>query len=143
MKGQKTLFRFQKSKVASTEKNRKKWSNTLNCNRCNCNYYWYGPPPRWDGDATVTERTRCDRRKRSNSFEADAKGRIKGGLERQNKHQHQKRKKTKAQTGTSLDPMKLFFVQGGIYYSSEEKGQGPLLKSGKVMEVCSSLKTER
>ena len=44
-----------------------------------------------------------------------------------------KEEKTKAQTGTSLDPMKLFFVQGGIY-SSEEKDR-PLLKSGKVMEV--------
>lgn len=36
-----------------------------------------------------------------------------------------KEEKQKAQTGTSLDPMKLFFVQGGIY-SSEEKGQAAL-----------------
>ena len=44
-----------------------------------------------------------------------------------------KEEKTKAQTGTSLDPMKLFFVQGGIY-SSEEKGQAAL-EEWKVMEV--------
>lgn len=36
-----------------------------------------------------------------------------------------KEEKQKAQVGTSLDPMKLFFVQGGLY-SSEEKGQAAL-----------------
>ncbi len=53
----------------------------------------------------------------------------------------QKEGKQKAQIGTSLDPMKLFFVQGGIY--SSKKGTELLLKSGKVMEALAALKTER
>ncbi len=82
------------SKIESSVygKKSKEVEQYVNCNRCNCNYYWYGV---WDGDATVTERTRCDRRKRSNSFEADAKGRIKGGWNGRTNTSTKKRKKQK------------------------------------------------
>ena len=93
----------------------------VNCNRCNCNYYWYGV---WDGDATVTERTRCDRRKRSNSFEADAKGRIKGGRNGRT-NTSTKRGKDKSTDRNVIRSNEIIFVQGGIY-SSEEKGQAAL-----------------
>ena len=118
------------SKIESsvyTEKSkegRKYWLKSLQLQ-----WYWYGV---WDGDATVTERKGATGGSEVTASKQMRKGRIKGGWNGRT-NTSTKRGKTKAQTGTSLDPMKLFFVQGGIY-SSEERDR-PLLKSGKVMEV--------
>ncbi len=79
MKGQKNVVPFQKSKVASTEKNRKKWSNTLIAIVATAiiigTAFGMGMLQLLKGQGATGGSG-------SNSFEADAKGRIKRWAER-------------------------------------------------------------
>ncbi len=129
MKGQKTLFRFKKSKVASTEKNRKKWSNTLiaivataiiigTAFGMGMLQLLKGQGATGGSGVTASEQMRKEELKVGGTVEQTPAP---------------KEEKTKAQTGTSLDPMKLFlFKEESILLKKRDR---PLLKSGKVMEV--------
>ncbi|HFO1049579.1 MULTISPECIES: stage II sporulation protein B [Bacillus cereus group] len=117
----KNVVPFQKSKVASTEKNRKKWSNTLIAIVATAiiigTAFGMGMLQLLKGQgATGGSEVTASKQMRKEESKV-------GGTAEQTPAP--KEGKTKAQTGTSLDPMKLFFVQGGIY-SSEEKGQAAL-----------------
>lgn len=117
----KNVVPFQKAKVVSTEKKRKKWSNTLIAIVATAiiigTAFGMGMLQLLTGQG-ATGGSKVTASKQLQNEESKA-----GGTAEQTPAS--KEEKQKAQTGTSLDPMKLFFVQGGIY-SSEEKGQAAL-----------------
>ncbi|MCP1165587.1 MULTISPECIES: stage II sporulation protein B [Bacillus] len=117
----KNVVPFQKAKLVSTEKTRKKWSNTLiaivataiiigTAFGMGMLQLLKGQGATGGSEVTASKQTRNEESKVGGTAEQTPA---------------QKEEKPKAQTGTSLNPMKLFFVQGGIY-SSEEKGQAAL-----------------
>ncbi|PIE95279.1 stage II sporulation protein B [Bacillus fungorum] len=117
----KNVVPFQKAKVVSTEKKRKKWSNMLIAIVATAiiigTAFGMGMLQLLTGQG-ATGGSEVTASKQLQNEESKA-----GGTAEQTPAS--KEEKQKAQTGTSLDPMKLFFVQGGIY-SSEEKGQAAL-----------------
>ncbi|HFJ9440306.1 TPA: stage II sporulation protein B [Bacillus albus] len=117
----KNVVPFQKAKLVYTEKTRKKWSNTLiaivataiiigTAFGMGMLQLLKGQGATGGSEVTASKQTRNEESKVGGTAEQTPA---------------QKEEKPKAQTGTSLNPMKLFFVQGGIY-SSEEKGQAAL-----------------
>ncbi|PFR06726.1 stage II sporulation protein B [Bacillus anthracis] len=119
--GPKNVVPFQKAKVASTEKKRKKWSNTLIAIVATAiiigTAFGMGMLQLLKGQgATGGSEVTTSKQVRNEESKV-------GGTAEQTPAP--KEEQTKAQTGTSLDSMKLFFVQGGVY-SSEEKGQAAL-----------------
>ncbi|MED0933738.1 stage II sporulation protein B [Bacillus mobilis] len=117
----KNVVPFQKAKLVSTEKKRKKWSNTLIAIVATAivigTAFGMGMLQLLKGQG-ATGGSEVTASKQVQNEESKV-----GGTSEQTPAP--KEEKQKAQTGTSLDPMKLFFVQGGIY-SSEEKGQAAL-----------------
>lgn len=120
MKDRKTLFRFKKRKWRLRKK-RKKWSNTLIAIVATAivigTAFGMGMLQLLTGQG-ATGGSEVTVSKQMQNEESKV-----GGTAEQT--QAPKEEKTKAQTGTSLNPMKFFFVQGGMY-SSEEKGQAAL-----------------
>lgn len=121
MKDRKTLFRFKKRKWRLRKKKRKKWSNTLIAIVATAivigTAFGMGMLQLLTGQG-ATGGSEVTVSKQMQNEESKV-----GGTAEQT--QAPKEEKTKAQTGTSLNPMKFFFVQGGMY-SSEEKGQAAL-----------------
>lgn len=111
---------FQKAKSMSMEKYRKKWSNTLIAIVATAiiigtalgmgMLHVTGQGTTGGSEVTASKQTGNEEAKVGGTAEQTPAP---------------KEEKQKAQVGTTLDPMKLFFVQGGIY-SSEEKGQAAL-----------------
>ncbi|OQR53664.1 stage II sporulation protein B [Bacillus sp. CDB3] len=116
----KNVVPFQKAKLMSTEKKRKKWSNTLIAIVATAiiigtalgmgMLHVTGQGATGGSEVTTSKQT------------SNEESKV-GGTAEQTPAPKEGNKK--AQVGTSLDPMNLFFVQGGIY-SSEEKGQAAL-----------------
>ncbi|WP_002145536.1 hypothetical protein [Bacillus cereus] len=116
----KNVVPFQKAKSVSMEKYRKKWSNTLIAIVATAivigtafgmgMLHLTGQGTTGGSEVTASKQTGNEESKVGGTAEQTPAP---------------KEEKQKAQVGTSLDPMKLFFVQGGIY-SSEEKGQAAL-----------------
>ncbi|MGS0475608.1 stage II sporulation protein B [Bacillus mycoides] len=117
----KNVVPFQKAKLVSKEKKRKKWSNTIIAIVATAivigTAFGMGMLHVLKGQGT-TGGSEVTASKQMGNEESKV-----GGTAEQTPAP--KEEKQKAQVGTSLDPMKLFFVQGGIY-SSEEKGQAAL-----------------
>ncbi|MEK7014654.1 MULTISPECIES: stage II sporulation protein B [Bacillus] len=117
----KNVVPFQKAKLVSKEKKRKKWSNTIIAIVATAivigTAFGMGMLHLLNGQGT-TGGSEVTASKQTGNEESKV-----GGTAEQTPAP--KEEKQKAQVGTSLDPMKLFFVQGGIY-SSEEKGQAAL-----------------
>ncbi|OFD53977.1 stage II sporulation protein B [Bacillus mycoides] len=117
----KNVVPFQKAKLVSKEKKRKKWSNTIIAIVATAivigTAFGMGMLHLLKGQGT-TGGSEVTASKQMGNEESKV-----GGTAEQTPAP--KEEKQKAQVGTSLDPMKLFFVQGGIY-SSEEKGQAAL-----------------
>ncbi|MGE7881333.1 stage II sporulation protein B [Bacillus sp. NPDC094077] len=117
----KNVVPFQKAKSASMEKHRKKWSNTLIAIVTTAiiigTAFGMGMLHLLTGQGT-TGGSEVTASKQTGNEESKV-----GGTAKQTPAP--KEEKPKAQVGTPLDPMKLFFVQGGLY-SSEEKGQAAL-----------------
>ncbi|QWH19495.1 stage II sporulation protein B [Bacillus mycoides] len=117
----KNVVPFQKAKLVSKEKKRKKWSNTIIAIVATAivigTAFGMGMLHLLNGQGT-TGGSEVTASKQTGNEESKV-----GGTAEQTPEP--KEEKQKAQVGTSLDPMKLFFVQGGIY-SSEEKGQAAL-----------------
>ncbi|HDR3885786.1 TPA: stage II sporulation protein B [Bacillus cereus] len=117
----KNVVPFQKAKLVSKEKKRKKWSNTIIAIVATAivigTAFGMGMLHVLKGQGTTGE-SEVTASKQMGNEESKV-----GGTAEQTPAP--KEEKQKAQVGTSLDPMKLFFVQGGIY-SSEEKGQAAL-----------------
>ncbi|MED1113709.1 stage II sporulation protein B [Bacillus paramycoides] len=107
---------FQKAKSAHMGKYRKKWSNTLIVIVATAiiigTAFGMGMLHLLTGQGTTGENTATTSKQMGNEEK-----KVGGTTE-------PKEEKPKAQ-GASLEPMKLFFVQGGLY-SSEEKGQAAL-----------------
>ncbi|MGE7936212.1 stage II sporulation protein B [Bacillus paramycoides] len=107
---------FQKAKSAHMGKYRKKWSNTLIVIVATAiiigTAFGMGMLHLLTGQGTTGESTATTSKQMGNEEK-----KVGGTTE-------PKEEKPKAQ-GVSLEPMKLFFVQGGLY-SSEEKGQAAL-----------------
>ncbi|MBJ8068657.1 MULTISPECIES: stage II sporulation protein B [Bacillus cereus group] len=117
----KNVVPFQKAKLVSKEKKRKKWSNTIIAIVATAivigTAFGMGMLHLLKGQGT-TGGSEVTASKQMGNEESKV-----GGTAEQTPAP--KVEKQKAQVGTSLDPMKLYFVQGGIY-SSEEKGQAAL-----------------
>ncbi|MBM6645855.1 stage II sporulation protein B [Bacillus sp. RIT 809] len=117
----KNVVPFQKAKLVSKEKKRKKWSNTIIAIVATAivigTAFGMGMLHLLKGQGT-TGGSEVTASKQMGNEESKV-----GGTAEQTPAP--KEEKQKAQVGTSLDPMKLFFVQGGIY-SSEEKGQAAI-----------------
>ncbi|KAB2457606.1 stage II sporulation protein B [Bacillus sp. CH126_4D] len=117
----KNVVPFQKAKLMSTEKKRKKWSNTLIAIVATAivigTAFGMGMLQLLTGQG-ATGGSGVTASKQIQNEESKV-----GGTAEQTPAPNEE--KQKAQTGTSLDPMKLFYVQGGVY-SSEEKGQAAL-----------------
>ncbi|MGW6193477.1 stage II sporulation protein B [Bacillus cereus] len=117
----KNVVPFQKAKLVSKEKKRKKWSNTIIAIVATAivigTAFGMGMLHLLNGQGT-TGGSEVTASKQTGNEESKV-----GGTAEQTPAP--KEEKQKAQVGMSLDPMKLFFVQGGIY-SSEEKGQDAL-----------------
>ncbi|UYX51261.1 stage II sporulation protein B [Bacillus thuringiensis] len=117
----KNVVPFQKAKSVSMEKYRKKWSNTLIAIVATAiiigTAFGMGMLHLLKGQGTTGE-SEVTALKQTGNEEPKV-----GGTAEQTVAP--KEEKPKAQVGTSLDPMKLFFVQGGLY-SSEEKGQAAI-----------------
>ncbi|MDT3492934.1 stage II sporulation protein B [Bacillus toyonensis] len=117
----KNVVPFQKKKSAPVEKYRKKWSNTLIVIVATAiiigTAFGMGMLQLLTGQGTTGEST-VTASKQTENEESKV-----DGTEEQTPAS--KEEKQKAQTGTSLEPMKLFFVQGGLY-SSKETGQAAL-----------------
>lgn len=114
----KNVVPFQKAKSVSMEKYRKKWSNTIiaivataiiigTAFGMGMIHLLTGQGTTGEGKVTASKQTGNEEQKVGGTAEQTPTP---------------KEEKPKAQVGTSLEPMKLFFVQGGLY-SSEEKGQ--------------------
>ncbi len=106
MKGQKNVVPFQKSKVASMEKNRKKWSNTLIAIVATAIIIGNGV---WDGDAKqllkgqgATGGSEVTASKQMRKEESKVGGTVE-------QTPAPKEEKTKAQTGTSLGSNEIIF----------------------------------
>ncbi|MFJ8413269.1 stage II sporulation protein B [Bacillus paramycoides] len=112
---------FQKAKSAHMGKYRKKWSNTLIVIVATAiiigTAFGMGMLHLLTGQGTTGESTATASKQVGNE------GKKVGGTTEPTAEP--KDEKQKAQVGASLEPMKLFFVQGGLY-SSEEKGQAAL-----------------
>ncbi|PFD33895.1 stage II sporulation protein B [Bacillus cereus] len=112
---------FQKAKSAHMGKYRKKWSNTLIVIVATAiiigTAFGMGMLHLLTGQGTTGESTATTSKQMGNEEK-----KVSGTTEP--KEEKPKEEKPKAQ-GASLEPMKLFFVQGGLY-SSEEKGQAAL-----------------
>ncbi|WP_433772911.1 stage II sporulation protein B [Bacillus wiedmannii] len=116
----KNVVPFQKAKSVSMEKYRKKWSNTIIAIVATAivigtalgmgMLYVTGEGTTGGSEVTASKQTPNEESKVGGTAEQTPAP---------------KEEKQKAQVGTSLDPMKFFFVQGGLY-SSEEKGQAAL-----------------
>ncbi|EJS72602.1 stage II sporulation protein B [Bacillus cereus] len=116
----KNVVPFQKAKSVSMEKYRKKWGNTFIAIVATAivigtalgmgMLYVTGEGTTGGSEVTASKQTPNEESKVGGTAEQTPAP---------------KEEKQKAQVGTSLDPMKFFFVQGGIY-SSEEKGQAAL-----------------
>ncbi|RWS43457.1 stage II sporulation protein B [Bacillus mycoides] len=116
----KNVVPFQKAKSVSLEKYRKKWSNTIIAIVATAiiigtalgmgMLHVTGQGTTGGSEVTASKQTPNEESKV-------------GGTAEQTPAPKEENKK--AQVGMSLDPMKFFFVQGGIY-SSEEKGQAAL-----------------
>lgn len=117
----KNVVPFQKAKLVSKEKKRKKWSNTIIAIVATAivigTAFGMGMLHVLKGQGT-TGGSEVTASKQMGNEESKV-----GGTAEQTPAP--KEEKQKAQVGTSLDPMKLFFVQGGLY-SSEEKGQAAI-----------------
>ncbi|MCR6785510.1 MULTISPECIES: stage II sporulation protein B [Bacillus cereus group] len=117
----KNVVPFQKAKSMSVEKYRKKWSNTLIVIVATAiiigTAFGMGMLHLLTGQGTTGGSEVTASRPTGNG-----ESRVGGTAEQT---PAPKEEKQKEQAGTSLDPMKLFFVQGGLY-SSEEKGQAAL-----------------
>ncbi|MGG1166758.1 stage II sporulation protein B [Bacillus mycoides] len=117
----KNVVPFQKAKLVSKEKKRKKWSNTIIAIVATAivigTAFGMGMLHLLKGQGTTGGSEVTASKQMGNEVSKV------GGTAEQTPAP--KEEKQKAQVGTSLDPMKLFFVQGGIY-SSEEKGQAAL-----------------
>ncbi|MGE6344123.1 stage II sporulation protein B [Bacillus mycoides] len=117
----KNVVPFQKAKSVSMGKYRKKWSNTIIAIVATAiiigTAFGMGMIHLLTGQGTTGEG------KVTASKQAGNEEQKVGGTAEQTPTP--KEEKPKAQVGTSLDPMKLFFVQGGLY-SSEEKGQAAI-----------------
>lgn len=112
---------FQKAKSAHMGKYRKKWSNTLivivataiiigTAFGMGMLHLLTGQGTTGESTATASKQVGNEEKKVGGTTEPTAEP---------------KDEKQKVQVGASLEPMKLFFVQGGLY-SSEEKGQAAL-----------------
>ncbi|HHT7188291.1 TPA: stage II sporulation protein B [Bacillus cereus] len=114
----KNVVPFQKAKLASMEKRRKKWSNTFIAIVATAivigTVFGMGMLQLLTGQG-ATGGSEVTTPKQPENQEAKT-----GGTAEQTPAP--KEEKPKAQVGASLNPMKLYFVQGGVY-SSEEKGQ--------------------
>ncbi|PFJ17815.1 stage II sporulation protein B [Bacillus cereus] len=117
----KNVVPFQKAKSVSMEKYRKKWSNTFivivttaiiigTAFGMGMLHFLTGQGTTGEGAVTTSKKTGHEESKVDGTAEQTPAP---------------KEEKQKAQVGTSLDPMKLFFVQGGLY-SSKETGQAAL-----------------
>ena len=117
----KNVVPFQKAKSVSMEKYRKKWSNTIiaivataiiigTAFGMGMIHLLTGQGTTGEGKVTASKQTGNEEQKVGGTAEQTPTP---------------KEEKPKAQVGTSLEPMKLFFVQGGLY-SSEEKGQAAI-----------------
>ncbi|EJQ85374.1 hypothetical protein [Bacillus toyonensis] len=117
----KNVVPFQKKKSAPMEKYRKKWSNTLIVIVATAiiigTAFGMGMLQLLTGQGTTGESTVTASKQTGNE-----ESKVDGTVEQT---PASKEEKQKAQTGTSLEPMKLFFVQGGLY-SSKETGQAAL-----------------
>lgn len=117
----KNVVPFQKAKLVSTEKKRKKWSNTFiaivataiiigTAFGMGMLHLLTGQGTTGGSEVTATKQT------------GNVESKVDGTAEQT---PAPKEEKQKEQVGTSLEPLQLFFVQGGLY-SSEEKGQAAL-----------------
>ncbi|MGH1283588.1 stage II sporulation protein B [Bacillus toyonensis] len=117
----KNVVPFQKKKSAPMEKYRKKWSNTLIVIVATAiiigTAFGMGMLQLLTGQGATGEST-VTASKQTGNEESKV-----DGTEEQTPASKEEKQKT--QTGTSLEPMKLFFVQGGLY-SSKETGQAAL-----------------
>lgn len=117
----KNVVPFQKKKSAPMEKYRKKCSNTLIVIVATAiiigTAFGMGMLQLLTGQGTTGESTVTASKQTGNE-----KSKVDGTAEQTPVSKEEKQKK---QTGTSLEPMKLFFVQGGLY-SSKETGQAAL-----------------
>jgi len=123
----KNVVPFQKAKSMSVEKYRKKWSNTLigivataiiigTAFGMGMLHLLTGQGTTGGSEVTASRPT------------GNGESKVGGTAEQT---PAPKEEKQKAQAGTSLDPMKLFFVQGGFILLKKRDRQ--LLKNGKAM----------
>lgn len=123
----KNVVPFQKAKSMSVEKYRKKWSNTLIVIVATAiiigTAFGMGMLHLLTGQGT-TGGSEVTASRPTGNGESKVGGTAEQTLA-------PKEEKQKAQAGTSLDPMKLFFVQGGFILLKKRDRQ--LLKNGKAM----------
>ncbi len=123
----KNVVPFQKGKSMSVEKYRKKWSNTLIVIVATAiiigTAFGMGMLHLLTGQGTTGGSEVTASRPTGNG-----ESKVGGTAEQT---PAPKEEKQKAQAGTSLDPMKLFFVQGGFILLKKRDRQ--LLKNGKAM----------